>query len=264
MNKNDIKKSIDSINPDPHLKTRLKAKTAPKPLHPNYKRLVLTASAICCVLVALGVGTALSINEKTDGNHLAGLSTNHAPNSEHRQNADDYVPETTERVTLSPEELDKELDMSREIQVHPENNQVAVSVPFSTEVNTLKKLIVNGKDISEGNYFEFYKIKNYVEIPFIPILKEIADAEIVWSSDTSAKVTINGTRYNLDIDNCCVLTEEGKTENLFTPSPDVGDAPVYKIVDGQLILDDTTFSGIINGLGYSVIIDYDAETVTIV
>ncbi len=264
MNKNDIKKSIDSINPDPHLKTRLKAKTTTKTLHGNYKKLILTTSAICCVLVALGAGIALSVNEKTDSDHLAELSTNHASDSEFRQNADDYVPESTERVTLSPEELEKELDMSRKIQVHPENNQVAVSVPFSSEVNSDKKLIVNGKDISMGNYFEFYKIKNYVEIPFMPVLKEIADAEIIWSSDTTAKVIINGTRYNLDIDNRCVLTEEGKTENLFTPSPDIGDAPVYRFVDDQFILDDTTFSGIINALGYSVIIDYDAEVITIV
>lgn len=261
MNKNDIKNSINAITPDPHLKTRLKANSQPTQQQKITKKLVASTMVICCVLAALAVGIGFSLAE--NNNQLAELPANHANNSYSKQNANDYIPETTQQVTLSPEELAEELSRNQEIIVHPENNQVAVSTPFSAESNTDKKLIVKGKDISDNNYFQFYKAKNYVELPFMAVLNEIADAEIVWTDDTAATLTVNGTEYNLNVNNKCVLTEKGKSENLFTPSSAIGDAPVYRFVDNQLIIDDSTIAGFLNSLGYSIVIDYDAQTINI-
>ena len=66
------------------------------------------------------------------------------------------------------------------------------------------------------------------------------------------------------VDNQCTFVKDGTQENIFTPSPSVGDAPYYKVVDGELIIDNTTLSGLINYLGHVMVVDYDAKTVTIV
>lgn len=263
MNKKDIRASIDSIATDSHLKTRLKAKVESYNGRGSVakKRLALSTVAACAAVVALGVGFGL--NMTATENDSVKLSTNYADAQNTNQNAEDFTPTTTERAYLTPEELEEEIRNSQEVIVHPENNMAAVSQPYSPQESSDGKLIVNGNDISPSVYFNFCKAKNYVELPFMAVLNEIADVQITWISDTQADLIINGIEYHLNINNQCTLTEEGTDENIFTPSPYVGDAPYYRMVDNELIIDNTTFAGLINKLGYVIFIDYDTETITI-
>lgn len=263
MNKKDIKSSIDSIAPDKYMKTRLKARVEAHGDRSIYvsRRLAISTVAACVAVIAVGIGFGL--NMTATENDTVKLSTNYADAQNENQNAEDFTPTTTERVYLTPEELEEELGYSQEIIVHPENNMAAVSKPYTPQESSDGKLIVNGKDISSDVYFNFYKIKNYVELPFTAILNEIADTQIIWISDTEADVIINGVKYHLNINNQCTLTEDGKDENIFTPSPYVGDAPYYRMVDDELMIDNTTFAGLINKLGYVIFIDYNTQTITI-
>lgn len=265
MNKKDIKASIDSIAPDSHLKTRIKAKVESGKGCGIFaqKRLALSTVAACAAIVALGVGLGTNMNFAISND--VNLSTNHANADNENLDATDFVPATTERIIYSQEEIEEDLGYTiPNVQADPNDSSIAVSNPFTPPVITDTKLIVLGKDISDGNHPHFFKTKNYVELPFAAILNELADTEITWISDTKAAVVIDGVSYTLNIDNQCTFVKDGTQENIFTPSPYVGDAPYYKVVDGELIIDNTTLSGLINYLGHVMVVDYDAKTVTIV
>lgn len=265
MNKKDIKNSIDCIKPDDFMKTRLKAVVnghSDKNTSAR-RKLAVTTIAAGVALLALGIGTVTCMN--TSDNNMIALSSNHASVEKEKLDATDYIPATTDRIIYSQDEIEEDLGYTiPDVQADPNDSSVAVSTPFTPPVITDTRLIVLGKDISEGNHPHFYRAKNYVELPFTAIINELADVDIIWISDTKAAVLINGISYTLNIDNQCTLTKDGTTENIFTPSPYVGDAPYYKMVDGELIIDNTTLAGLINHLGHVMFIDYDAKTVTIV
>ncbi len=265
MNKKDIKDSMNSIKSDDFMKTRIKAAVDS---HSNSRtaisrRLTLGTVTACAVIIALGVG--FGINMHSADNTAVKISTNQANMDTQNHNANDFIPGTTDRTIYSQDEIEEDLGYSiPEVQIDPNNDSAAVSNPFIPPESTNARLIVLDKDISEGNHLHFFRTKNYVELPFMAILNELADVEIKWLSDTKATVIIDGTSYTLNIDNQCTLVKDGTTENIFTPSPYVGDAPYYRVVGDELIIDNTTFAGLINYLGHVMIIDYDAKTVTIV
>lgn len=265
MNKRDIKDSMDYIKPDSFMKARLKTKID---AHAHIRastprKLAWSTVAACMAVIAFGIGFGINMHS-TDIDTVK-LSTNQANMGTQNKNANDYTPDTTERTIYSQSEIEEDLGYTLPVvQADPNNNSVAVSTPFTAPVITGTRLIVQGKDISEGNHPHFYKVKNYVELPFMAILSELADTEIIWLSETKAQVIIDGISYTLNLDNQCTFVKDGTTENIFTPSPYVGDAPYYKVVDGELIIDNTTLAGLINYLGHVMVVDYDAKTVTIV
>lgn len=265
MNKKDIKNSIDSIKPDDFMKTRIKATIDSKPnkIPSSKRKLAISTIAASVALLALGVGVGTCMH--MSDNNIINLSTNYANAEKEKYDATDYTPGTTERTIYSQDEIEADLGYTiSDVQTDPNNSSLAVSDVFTPPVITDTRLIVMGKDISEGNHIHFFRTKNYVELPFTAIINELADTNIIWISDTMAKIIIDDTSYTLNIDNQCTLVKDGTSENIFTPSPYVGDAPYYKMVDGELIIDNTTLAGLINHLGNVMLIDYDTKTVTIV
>ena len=265
MNKKDIKNSIECIKTDDFMKTRLKAAVDASSHRSTTTRrrssINTIAASVALLALGVGVGTCMHMSD----NNVINLSTNHANAENERYDATDYAPEATERTIYSQDEIEADLGYTiPDVQADPNNSSVAVSETFTPPVITDTRLIVMGKDISEGNHIHFFRTKNYVELPFTAIISELADVDIIWISDTMAKILIDDTSYTLNIDDQCSLVKDGTAENIFTPSPYVGDAPFYKMVDGELIIDNTTLAGFINHLGHVMIIDYDTKTVTIV
>lgn len=265
MNRKDIKDSMNSIKTDDYMKTRIKASVDSRAgrRYGTQHRLAVGTVVACTVIVAVGVGFGINMcsSERND----IRLSTKQANVETGNENANDFTPHTTDRIIYSKEDIEEELGYTLpEIKPDPDNSSAAVSYPFIPPETTDTRLIVLGKNISEGNQPRFFRTKNYVELPLFAILKELADTEIIWINDTSATVVIDGESYSLNIDNQCTLIKEGSTENIFTPSPYAGDAPYYKKVGDELIVDNTTFAGLINSLGHVMVIDYDTKTVTIV
>ena len=81
------------------------------------------------------------------------------------------------------------------------------------------RLIVNGKDITEGNYVDIVVDETgkflYTEMPFVAVMEELG-AEFEWTSDTTANMMFDGKTYILDIANFTLLLDG--VNNLY-PAP---------------------------------------------
>ncbi len=266
MNKNDIKKSLESITPDPHLKTRIKANLETRSSVYGSKKFIRTAGAACCALVALALGIGFTSLKNTT-NETVQLYEKHASGTVTASDGESYIPTQTERYSLTPEE--EEIIQSEigywEPDTSPDDPNALLSNPNPPTRNENITLIVNGKDISNTAYVDFSPIKKYAEIALMPVLKELCDdADMIWTSDSTAQITANGKKYILDTDPYnFTLKLNGEGENLLTPSPGVADGTIYRIVDGEFIIDHHSIGGLLNEMGYVIVVDYENRTINI-
>lgn len=258
MNKKDIKNSLEQIQPDPHLKTRLGAKVNTFAVKPEKKtkRLTVSTAVLCGLVVVLSVSAGIGLSNIPYNTTNANLSNNYANET---ASMDAYEPSADLIEKLNPQTESTE----------ETTNGVAYSVPpIETQVHYHQVLLVNGKNIAPENYVKFYEIKDYALLPFNAILEELG-AVTQWQTDTTAIITLNGKTYNLDTEKC-TLTEEGTDNNLLVPLVAPGnklpvDIPMYMMYDGEFILDNYTTQGALAKLGfnYVVSVNYNTETVTI-
>lgn len=266
MNKNDIKKSLEAVTPDPHLKRRIKASLETKSTVYNSKKFIRMAGAACCAIVALALGIGFSSLEKTTS-ETATLYEKYASDTVTASDGESYVPTETERHSLTPEE--ESIIQSKigywEPVTSPDDPSALLSNPNPPTRNENNQLIVKGKDISNTAYVDFSPIKKYAEIALMPVLKELCnDAEFIWTSDSTAQITANGKKYILDTDPYnFTLKLNGEGENLLTPSPGVADGTVYRIVDGEFIIDHHSIGGLLNEMGYVIVVDYENRVISI-
>ena len=266
MNKNDIKNGLDYITPDPHMKTRIKANVEVKATAYDSRKFVRTACAACCAIVALALGVGFaSLNETTD--KTATLYEKHASGTVSADDGALYTPTETKRHVLTPEEesiIQSEIGYW-EPATSPDDPTALLSNPNPLTKNESNTLIVKGKDISDSTYVDLSPIKAYAEIELLPVLNELCDdADFIWTSDTTAQITANGKKYILNTspyDFTLKLNGEGK--NLLTPSPGVADGTVYRIIDNSLIIDHHSIGGLLNEMGYAIVVDYENRIVTI-
>ena len=266
MNKNDIKKSLDAVTPDPHMKTRIKASLEARNSVYDSKKFIRMAGVACCALVALALGIGFSSLEKTTG-ETAELYEKYASGTVNASDGESFVPTETERHSLTPEEesiIQSEIGYWEPV-TSPDNPNALLSNPNPPTRDENNTLIVKGKDISDSAYVDFSPIKKYTEIALMPVLRELCDdADFIWTSDTTAQITANGKKYVLNTDPYdFTLKLNGEGENLLTPSPGVADGTVHRIVDGEFIIDHHSIGGLLNEMGYVIVVDYENRVINI-
>lgn len=117
------------------------------------------------------------------------------------------------------------------------------------------KLIVDDKNITEGNKVIFHKLPDYTLLPFTAVLETLG-AEIEWTDEETAEVLFNGKNYifvKKELSLIDIQDEYGI--NLMDPLP--GGILRTEISDDELLLDSTTFRWIIKEMGMDVLIDVD-------
>ena len=257
MNKKDLKNSLNQIKPDPYLETRLNAKIQANSAQSKSrsKKLTLSTAVLCAAIIVLSVSAGIGLQNIPHDTTNVSLSNN-------------YAPETASVDVSQPSSDLVEILNSQKESENTSGNYVAYSVP-TIETNYYHKqiLLVNGKDIAPEYYVNFDAIKNYTLLPFTAILEELG-ATVKWQTDTTAVITLNGVKYNLDAEKC-TLKEDGTEHNLLVALENEEalpiDIPMFKTYNGEFILDNYTTQGALKALGFNhkVTVNYDKETATI-
>ncbi len=257
MNKKDLKNSLKQIKPDPYLETRLNAKIQSHSVNSTVKskKLTVSTAVLCAAIIVLSVSAGIGLQNIPHDTTNVSLSNN-------------YAPETASVDVSQPSSDLVEILNSQKESKSESGNYVAYSVP-TIETNYYHKqvLLVNGKDIAPEYYVNFDKIKNYTLLPFTAILEELG-ATTQWQTDTTAIITLNGVKYNLDAEKC-TLKADGSDVNLLVALENEeelpGDIPMFTIYDGEFVLDNYTTQGALKALGFKhkVTVNYDKEIATI-
>ncbi|MBQ9106309.1 MAG: hypothetical protein IJY56_00295 [Clostridia bacterium] len=115
------------------------------------------------------------------------------------------------------------------------------------------RLIVNGKDITEGNYVKMFAEYRQEHLPVLAIAKELG-AQIEWQSETQVTLSYNGKSHTLDAkaSNFGILIKPG-TQN-----------GVRKFINNDFIMEyDSVSEIILKTLGASYSPNYPQRTITI-
>lgn len=124
------------------------------------------------------------------------------------------------------------------------------------DISEESRLIVNGKDITDGNYVRINKTSGYAELPVIAVFKALGyDAEM---------------QYDQNTDSYAVIVEDN-TEFLNTQCNDFGFPPgvgdtdyVRRIMDNEIVIDSDAIDTVMYwGYSTEIDIDYDSNTVYI-
>ena len=110
------------------------------------------------------------------------------------------------------------------------------------------RLVVNGKDITEGNCASFQEYHNgmEVEIPLLAVVKALG-AKVKWQSETVVAVKYKGETRTYD------TSEDGF--GVFIP---IGGVVIRRIENGDLIFDLTSIKGILKW-DYNATVKLDEE-----
>jgi hypothetical protein len=121
------------------------------------------------------------------------------------------------------------------------------------------RLIVNGKDITAGNYVVLNQ--EDAELPFTAIMKELG-AKIDWKNKTQGLMFFNHKIYILDTENCSLLDKEKGWDCLLTPP---GGFHPHKLVGVELIIGSARLNTAFQLMDteWIVNIDYDKKVITI-
>ena len=130
--------------------------------------------------------------------------------------------------------------------------------------NSNYKLIVAGKDITNGNYLSVDNITDNscdIHLPFTTIAK-CYGSQVNWISNTVAEITIQADKYILDLSNVS-LVKEGSSFNYLIPVP--GSSVHSRVTDKELILDSVTLRSALSSMGINIQIriNHQDKTVTI-
>lgn len=111
--------------------------------------------------------------------------------------------------------------------------------PTAEPVDNDVRLIVKGKDITEGNHVKVVFVEDLntqrIELPFVAIMKALG-AEVTWKDEYTAEMRYNGEEYTLD-SNKHLFCKKGDEHNLLIPAPGTING-YYKAVSYELIIQD--------------------------
>ena len=113
-------------------------------------------------------------------------------------------------------------------------------------------LIVNGIDITEGNYVKVNEGHNNSKLPLTAILTAL-DIDWKWESDTLLRIDLKGEDMVLDLDH--------PQFDWTVPPGTLGG--VRWVIDGEVIVDGTSLKLLLRNLDIIMTTDYDTNTVLI-
>ena len=117
----------------------------------------------------------------------------------------------------------------------------------SSETTLPAKLIVNGKDITEGNYVYINVEKEQAEVPLLAIVKELG-AEVVWIDENIVEISYEDKSFQID----------KRDKDFGYEIPPGGGRKVRKAVEHDLIFDDQSIMPILRELTNSYIsVDFE-------
>lgn len=241
MKKNDIKNSLKELTPDPYLQTRLEAKVKsfePAPKKP--RKLVASTIAMCALVIALGIvaGSTILKTDKKPTETTSGVIETH------------QAQVNTENVKESVKENDV-LFVS-----HP-----AEFYNYTEEINTLGiTLTVKGENITEGNYIKFQPEKNYVDLPFEPIIEKLG-GKFTWYNNSTCTLEINDTMYILSVEHANMHIKGD--DNYIDFRSDKYVKTEHRKINGEYIIDNVSLGIILENFGYSIAVDFDNKTIDI-
>lgn len=129
-------------------------------------------------------------------------------------------------------------------------------------MNNYCTLIVNGKDITAGNYALLNYEYRYAELPLTAVMKELG-AKVEWQDKTKAKITFGGKDYILDATQGSLI-EQGEAFNVLTLAPGSKHGVFYQVVGNEFVVDsDSAQMLIIHMMGAKINIDYDNKIINI-
>ena len=146
------------------------------------------------------------------------------------------------------------------------NEPAETEPPETTPDNSTSnyKFIVNGQDISQGNYVTDENIignNDNMYLPLTAILK-CYGAKVNWTSDTVAEITLNASKYILNLSDAA-LVKDGSNGNFIIPAP--GSTLYTKVSGKELYIDSLNLRYVLGVMGINVKADinYPGRTVTV-
>ena len=134
--------------------------------------------------------------------------------------------------------------------------------PSKTQTTSDGKLIVNGKDITNGNHIKINYEYLYAELPFTAVVTALG-AKVEWSSKTIATITFGGKDFILDTAKVS-FTEVGGGPNAFIIPPGTAHGIHSQIIGDEFVIDSDSARGlIVNMMGAKIDIDYERAIVKI-
>ena len=129
-------------------------------------------------------------------------------------------------------------------------------------------LMVNGKDITEGNYVMFARTVQYLpdyKAAYLPVraVLEALGVEVTWDAARNVTLlTFADKKYLLDYKNISLIDEATSQELLVFPD---GSYDTYhaRCVDNRIIMDHPTLQAVIDRLGIEATITLDRETLSV-
>ena len=148
-----------------------------------------------------------------------------------------------------------------------EDDPAETEPPATTPGNSTSsnyKLIVAGRDITQGNYIKVSNVTDNscsIYLPFTAVAKSYG-VKVNWTSNTVAEITYNGNTYLLDLSNVS-LTKKGSNSNYLIPAP--GSSMYAQAMGKELILDHVTLRSVLMSMGINsqVRLDHQSKTVTV-
>jgi len=163
-------------------------------------------------------------------------------------------------ITIDEKQEDYINDPQKTTYVYRFYTQTEYCQKFSPKNCTL---IINGKDITSGNYEKLYY--NYADLPMTAIMKALG-AKVEWQNKTTALITCGDKKYILNTTKC-TLFDVGKPQdddlkyNIITVFP--GGYRFYKVVGDEFVLDSSTMGRVVALMGAKINIDYEKAVITI-
>ena len=121
------------------------------------------------------------------------------------------------------------------------------------------RLIVKGKDITDGNYVKLYY--NYANLPLIAVMKELG-AKVERQSKTTLAITYGNKHYILDTTSCS-LDEIKANGTESTAIPPVGGGGGSQVIGNELVVDDNMMWIYVKFMGAKMNIDYKQGVINI-
>lgn len=113
-------------------------------------------------------------------------------------------------------------------------------------------LLVNGKDITSGNYVKINYQHQNTELPLLAILEELG-ADIQWKDANTVMIKYKETTFDIDTAN----------EDFGLPIPPGTTKAIRQIVNNEILIDGTSVQGLLNIMGAKIEIDYNSSVVSI-
>lgn len=136
-----------------------------------------------------------------------------------------------------------------------DKNTVAASTPTQTTTTEKYTLVVQGQDITQGNYVHFCENPKYVALPFTAVMKALG-AKIQQKSENIIELNFNSETFVLDTKAVTLVKAESST-NFIIPAP--GSKVYYQIVENEFVIDDITFNTIAMMIGVKLKVDINYQ-----